>query len=60
MEQASAGTREIAANISGVVQAAAETGRMAQTVFQSANDLLNESTSLEQEVEHFLKEVRDA
>jgi methyl-accepting chemotaxis protein len=60
VEQASQGIREIASNISGVVQAAAETGRMAQGVFQSANELMDESKSLEREVEHFLKEVREA
>ena len=60
VEQATQGIREIATNINGVVQAAAETGRMAQGVFQSANELLTESTNLEREVEHFLKEVREA
>jgi methyl-accepting chemotaxis protein len=60
VEQASQGTREIATNISGVAKAAAETGRMAQGVFKSANDLLDESKTLEREVERFLKDVREA
>ena len=60
VEQASQGTHEVARNISGVAQAAAQTGQMAQVVFQSANDLLGESATLEHAVESFLAEVRSA
>jgi len=60
VEQASQGTREVAANISGVARTAAETGQMAQQVFQSANDLKQESHTLEQAVHSFLEEVRRA
>jgi methyl-accepting chemotaxis protein len=60
VEQASIGTREVAANIAGVAQAAAETGRMSQSVFQAANGLRAESETLEREVERFLAEVRAA
>jgi methyl-accepting chemotaxis protein len=60
VEQASQGTREVATNISGVAQAAAQTGEMAQSVFNSANDLLAESVTLEQAVGAFLAEVRAA
>ncbi len=60
VEQASQGTRTVATNIANVARAAAETGRMAQDVFASANDLLAESKTLEGEVEQFLKEVREA
>ncbi len=60
VEQASIGTREVATNIAGVAQAAAETGRMSQSVFQAANGLLAESETLEREVERFLSEVRAA
>jgi methyl-accepting chemotaxis protein len=60
VDQVSMGTREVASNIVGVAQAAAETGSMAQRVFQSASDLLNESETLEREVENFLREVHAA
>lgn len=46
--------------MAGVAEAASETGRMAQGVFQSADDLQSESATLEREVERFLKEVREA
>ncbi len=60
VEEASLGTREIAANISGVAHAAAETGLMAQRVFNSANELLTESGALEKEVQDYLERVRQA
>lgn len=60
VEQASQGTRDVATNIGGVAQAAAQTGQMARSVFNSANELLNESTTLERAVEAFLAEVRAA
>jgi len=60
VEQASAGTREVATNISGVAQAATETGQMAQSVYTAADSLLQQSSRLEQEVETFLREVREA
>ncbi|HXP95274.1 MAG TPA: methyl-accepting chemotaxis protein [Telmatospirillum sp.] len=58
--QASQGTRDVANNIAEVAAAAAETGRMAQVVFRSADDVLSESAMLGKEVEGFLDEVRDA
>ena len=60
VEQASAGTREVATNISGVAQAASETGSMAQQVYSAANMLQQQSQQLEQEVQNFLREVREA
>ncbi|MDR3438318.1 methyl-accepting chemotaxis protein [Telmatospirillum sp.] len=60
VEQASQGTRDVATNITGVAAAAAETGRMAQDVFKSADDLLAESNVLEKAVQDFLGEVREA
>ncbi|MDA8231543.1 MAG: methyl-accepting chemotaxis protein [Magnetospirillum sp.] len=56
----SVGTRDVATNIAGVARAAAETGNLAQAVFTAANDVLNESRKLEDEVGRFLKEVREA
>ncbi|TAN77957.1 MAG: bacteriohemerythrin, partial [Magnetospirillum sp.] len=54
VEQASVGTREVATNIAGVAHAAAETGRMSQSVFQAANGLLAESEALRAVVDGFL------
>ena len=60
VEQVSLGTQGVASNIAGVAQVAAETGKMAQAVFHSANSLQAESETLEREVDHFLREVRSA
>ena len=60
VEQASQGTRDVATNISGVAQAASETGQMAQQVYGAANMLQQQSQQLEQEVQTFLREVREA
>ena len=43
-----------------MAKAAAETGRLAQNLFGSANALLSESETLEREVERFLAEVKAA
>ena len=60
IEQAAQGTSEVARNIADVAVAATETGRMSQLVFQSADELLAESSALKTEVERFLAEVRQA
>ena len=60
VDQATLGTRDVSANITGVAQAAAQTGDMAGVVYQSANDLLEESKVLAQAVQTFLNEVRTA
>jgi methyl-accepting chemotaxis protein len=60
VEQASAGTRDVATNISSVAQAASETGQMAQQVYSAANMLQQQSQQLEEEVQNFLREVREA
>jgi len=53
-------TTETAGSIDAVTSIAAETGRMAEGVFQAANDLLAETEHLEQAVCHFLEDVRAA
>ncbi len=58
VEQASAGTREVSRNIAGVAEAASDTGRMAQSVFDSAGTLLREVGELEHEVDGFLADLR--
>jgi methyl-accepting chemotaxis protein len=60
IQQASQGTRDIATSISGVADAARETGAMAQTVFSVANGLLQDSGTLEKEVQNFLDRMRAA
>ncbi len=60
VEQASRGTRRVAANIADVARAASETGRMAHELFQAANGLRAETETLEHEVEQFLAGVREA
>ena len=60
VEQANHDTGEVATNIAGVAEAATETGDMAQSVFQAANQLLEESAALEHEVQSFLQTVREA
>jgi len=59
-ESASAGTREVADNITGVAHAATETTGMAHAVYDAANGLMHESETLEEEVQHFLEEMRAA
>jgi hypothetical protein len=53
-------THEVARSIAGVAEGAAETGRMAQDVFNFADALLAESVTLENEIGGFLREVRSA
>lgn len=60
IEQASQGTRDIANSISSVAHAARETGQMAQSVFTVANGLLQDSGTLENEVQSFLRKMRAA
>ena len=56
--EASRGTNEVASNIAGVAQAAGETGRMAKEVYDAASLLIGESRKMEQEVGHFLADMR--
>jgi methyl-accepting chemotaxis protein len=60
IEQASAGTREVTANIAVVADQAAVTGRMAEEVHNAADNLREESDSLEREVRQFLDAVARA
>jgi len=60
IEEATEGTRAVATTIGHVAESAAETGRMAQQVFASADSLMAESSKLEAEVRNFLERVRQA
>ena len=58
VEQQSAATREVSANISGVTLAAAETGHGSGAVLSSASLLASQSSELEASVGRFLVSVR--
>ena len=58
VEQQSAATREVSANITGVTQAAAETGHGSGAVLNSASLLASQSSELEASVGRFLVNVR--
>ncbi|KAF0221659.1 MAG: Methyl-accepting chemotaxis [Rhodospirillaceae bacterium] len=60
VEQAAAGTAEVNATISGVQQAAADTGQAAGTVLNSARQLSVQAESLRQTVDTFLADVKAA
>ena len=57
-QQAASGTQEVSGNISGVTQAATETGAAAQQVLSSAGELSKQSETLRAEVDGFLAKIR--
>jgi methyl-accepting chemotaxis protein len=60
VQQASSGTEEVNENISGVSQAATETGTAAAQVLGSAEELAGQAERLRTEVERFVERVRAA
>jgi len=58
IDQAAIGTQEVSRNITGVEQAARETGEAAQRISGSSNDLTRQVEVLKQEVSRFLTQVR--
>ena len=60
VEQASTGTQEVTANITGVSQAANDTGSAASQVLASARELAQQSESLKKVVTAFLVNVKAA
>ncbi len=60
VEQAAAGTGEVSSNISGVTQAAADSGNAAGNVLTSATELSSQAERLRAEVSRFLSNVRAA
>jgi methyl-accepting chemotaxis protein len=58
MEQAAVGTSEVSSNITGVTQAAGETGIAAGEIQGAARDLSEQSVSLKEEVDIFLEKIR--
>jgi methyl-accepting chemotaxis protein len=60
VQQASAGTQQVSANISGVTRASSETGAAATQVLSAANDVARQGETLRSEVDKFLATVRAA
>ena len=60
VQQAAAGTTQVAGNITDVNRGAAETGAASSQVLSSAQSLANESNRLKLEVQKFLATVRAA
>jgi methyl-accepting chemotaxis protein len=58
IEEQSAATREVSQNISGVTEAAGDTGRNSSTVLNEAQSLSKQATSLGEQVDRFLLNVR--
>ena len=60
VQQAAAGTQEVASNIEGVNQAAGETGAASQQVLSASRSLSSEAVGLRTVVQEFLTGVRAA
>jgi methyl-accepting chemotaxis protein len=60
VEQAAAGTQEVSSNITGVNQAANDTGTAAGQILSAAGELSRHSEMLKGEVDKFLANVRTA
>ena len=60
VEQAAAGTAEVSTTITGVQQAAGDTGTAAVTVLDAAHRLSDQSTELRRAVDGFLRDVKGA
>jgi len=58
VNRAAAGARDAAANISGVREAAGETGQVANEVLKASRDLARQADTLHHEVDRFLATVR--
>ncbi len=60
VQQAAAGTQEVSSNITGVTQAAGETGQAAAQVLELSNGLTEQSKQLRGDVEKFLADLKSA
>ncbi|TQV77766.1 methyl-accepting chemotaxis protein [Denitrobaculum tricleocarpae] len=60
IQEAAEGTQEVTSNISGVNDAAHESGHAASQVLQASGELSTQSVILQQEVDRFLSEIRAA
>jgi methyl-accepting chemotaxis protein len=60
VQQAAQGTSEVSANIGNVTEAAAVTGQSATDVLEAAGELARNGDTLSNEVDVFLREIREA
>lgn len=59
VDEAARGTEEVSSNITGVAQAAGETGKLAHDVAGAAHDVKDASQTLRSNVQEFLDDVRN-
>jgi methyl-accepting chemotaxis protein len=60
VQEAAHGTTQVSASISDVTQASNETGSMSTQVLSAANELGTQAKTLSQEVDQFIKRIRDS
>ncbi len=60
MQQAALGTGEIASNVTGVRQAAGDTGSAAHEVLGASSELSKQSEAMRGHVEAFLRDIKAA
>ena len=60
VQQAALGTGEISSNVTGVQQAAGDTGAAAHQVLQASDELSRQSETMRAQVETFLNNVKAA
>ncbi|MCG8695294.1 MAG: methyl-accepting chemotaxis protein [Minwuiales bacterium] len=60
VQQASAGTQEVSSNITGVQQAAGQTGQSAKVVLDASTGLTDEASTLRTQIDRFLSNLRAA
>jgi methyl-accepting chemotaxis protein len=60
VQQAAVGTTEISSNVTGVRQAAGDTGAAAQQVLQASQELSQQSETMRAQVESFLTNIKAA
>ncbi|HEY3149322.1 MAG TPA: methyl-accepting chemotaxis protein, partial [Dongiaceae bacterium] len=60
LQQAAAGTQEVSSNITGVTQAAGDTGHAAGQMLAATSELAKQSETLRTEVDSFLRDIKTA
>ena len=59
-QEAAIGTQEVASNISSVQHTITETGTASNQVLEAASSLSTQSEALDQQIDHFLADIRSA
>jgi len=59
VDQAATGTQDVSSNITGVTQAASETGQSAGQILTASQELSLQSETLKSEVDKFLVQIRN-